>query len=1247
MILDVKEKSGGRVGSNSALNYLSSLMFELGAVDLGYAGAKFTWCNKRWGRGSIRERLDRGIANMEWRMEFPRATVLHLGAVNSDHCPLLIDTNPVDVRCPRTFCFEAMWAEDARCYDLRKWNKEVFGHVQVRIAEFPRNIEKIQLEDPTEGKFQEMFTAEEIGSNELEDIIALSITAEENSLLCQVPTPTKIKNVLFGCAVMQSLKSSGSDGLPPLFYKKYWKVVGHSVIKAVHNFFISGRWIAENQLIVQEILHSFKKRKVAMALPVYTFSSSDVPNTICDKLDASIRRFWWNPNRESGKFLAWKAWDGLCVPKALGGLGFWCAKQFNAALLAKLTWMIVSGRESPCMNALRSKYKVVEDWINREPLKNSSHTWRAIERLKPIIRKGACFIIGDAWRIGVLEEMFDQVSVSAIMRISLPLVPRPDELAWVADSKGVFSVKSVLLLLQNHTWPAAPDPIWKKLWKCRMHERLRTLVWRIGSGVLPTNLNFFTRMAKGDPCCPLCKVEVESVAHLFFKCSETKMFWFGTCWGIRPDMFVVNEDIDVVKLVVDPPIPFSVSGMVKQNLELAAVQIALTLEAIWKFRNQLVHQSKLENPFVSIKALECRIMEHVQCVWSETNLVNTKALNWCPPPCLIVKAWVKQVNTVDPLVAEATAILWVVQIAKVENWDAVCFESDSKLVVECLQSLVSFWSIAGICENVKYLAADFRPPIDARPLSSYFYFSIVHAGSNAIIWTANRNAPMSNSDKLSLTVNGLTVTNQAGKELWSTPPLNSEVAAMQLSETGNLVLVDVRNVTLWESFDYPTDTIVMGQHISAGKSIGKMSYWKLSMDPKAFKNSNEAVSLMVMNDTGLYLLGSDGSTVVIHVVLSDPLGFRIGKEIGLCTRKPLGGTCSCPPGFRSQISGGNCVPMNSSLSLPSACNATRDGSQLNSSISYLRLGPELEMISIPGLPRRFAYEELAAATENFKTHIGSGGFGTVYKGTLTDQTVVAVKKITNLGVQGNREFCTEISIIGNIHHVNLVRLKGFCAQGRQRFLVLEYMNRGSLDSILFGNGPVLEWQERVEIALGTARGLAYLHSGGTRGYLAPEWLTGSPISDKADVYSYGMVLLEIVTGRKNCSFQTHSHITESNNSEGNGLSSYSSGSELRLIYFPLIALQMHERRRYMEVADPRLEGGVTSEEVEKLVRIALCCVHQDPALRPTMANIVGMLEGGLPLSESRVESLNFLQAYGQRFTETLRMQGSNEQNELG
>ena len=119
-----------------------------------------------------------------------------------------------------------------------------------------------------------------------------------------------------------------------------------------------------------------------------------------------------------------------------------------------------------------------------------------------------------------------------------------------------------------------------------------------------------------------------------------------------------------------------------------------------------------------------------------------------------------------------------------------------------------------------------------------------------------------------------------------------------------------------------------------------------------------------------------------------------------------------------------------------------------------RSSEDLDAFYIPGLPKRFDYEELEVATDKFSTQIGLGWFGSVYKGTLLDISVVAIKKITNLGIQGRKEFCTEIAVIGNVHHVNLVRLKGFCAHGRQRLLVYEYMNHGSLDRTLFGSGHV-------------------------------------------------------------------------------------------------------------------------------------------------------------------------------------------------
>ncbi|KAJ7567446.1 hypothetical protein O6H91_02G147700 [Diphasiastrum complanatum] len=291
--------------------------------------------------------------------------------------------------------------------------------------------------------------------------------------------------------------------------------------------------------------------------------------------------------------------------------------------------------------------------------------------------------------------------------------------------------------------------------------------------------------------------------------------------------------------------------------------------------------------------------------------------------------------------------------------------------------------------------------------------------------------------------------------------------------------------------------------------------------------------------------------------------------------------------------------------------------------------------SLPGLPTRFSYKQLQTATNNFSTKLGTGGFGSVYEGILADKSRVAVKKLESVA-QGKKEFRAEVATIGSIHHVHLVQLKGFCAEGIHRLLVYEFMARSSLDRSLFTETadcpPLLDWSTRINIALGTARGLAYLHEDcreriihcdikpenillddnflakvsdfglaklmnreqsnvfttlrGTRGYLAPEWLMNYPISEKSDVYSFGMVLLELISGRKNFD---PTEVSEK-------------------WYFPAYALQQAEEGKCEMLIDPKLKN-VTDEEVTKVVQIALLCIQEEVHLRPSMGKVVQMLEG--------------------------------------
>ncbi|KAL5772115.1 hypothetical protein ACOSP7_011714 [Xanthoceras sorbifolium] len=292
----------------------------------------------------------------------------------------------------------------------------------------------------------------------------------------------------------------------------------------------------------------------------------------------------------------------------------------------------------------------------------------------------------------------------------------------------------------------------------------------------------------------------------------------------------------------------------------------------------------------------------------------------------------------------------------------------------------------------------------------------------------------------------------------------------------------------------------------------------------------------------------------------------------------------------------------------------------------------------------FTFRQLKAATNNFNSanKLGEGGFGSVYKGQLSDGTVIAVKQLSSKSRQGNREFVNEIGMISGLQHPNLVKLFGCCVEGNQLLLVYEYMENNCLAHALFGSESStlkLDWATRQKICVGIARGLAFLHEesaikivhrdikatnvlldrqlnakisdfglaklkdeenthistrvAGTVGYMAPEYALWGHLTEKADVYSFGVVALEIASGRNNASYRAQ-----------NGC--------VCLLDF---AFNLQQKGNLMEIVDPNLEDKFNKEEAEKMIRVALLCSNADPALRPTMLEVVGMLEAQTTVQE--------------------------------
>ncbi|KAH7443332.1 hypothetical protein KP509_02G029700 [Ceratopteris richardii] len=315
--------------------------------------------------------------------------------------------------------------------------------------------------------------------------------------------------------------------------------------------------------------------------------------------------------------------------------------------------------------------------------------------------------------------------------------------------------------------------------------------------------------------------------------------------------------------------------------------------------------------------------------------------------------------------------------------------------------------------------------------------------------------------------------------------------------------------------------------------------------------------------------------------------------------------------------------------------------------------------TLTGLPTRFTFKELESATANFGLKLGRGGFGSVYEGILSDGCKVAVKRLEREG-HGQKEFCAEVATISRVRHLNLVFLKGFCVEGAERLLVYEYMSGGSLDRWIFQDKIsasdsvpakfiVLSWKTRFDIALDIARGLTYLHEEceekilhldikpqnilldtkfhaklsdfglsrsmdraqsrvlttmrGTPGYLAPEWFNDEGIDIKADVYGYGMVLLELVSGRRS--------VDQSQSNPENW-------------YLPTMAFKKVQNKAALELVDPMLIGTLDAADCHQIVmsvNIALWCIQDKVSLRPKMSTVVQMLDGSTSVEDPPCSSM--------------------------
>ncbi|KAK9092222.1 hypothetical protein Syun_027133 [Stephania yunnanensis] len=495
-----------------------------------------------------------------------------------------------------------------------------------------------------------------------------------------------------------------------------------------------------------------------------------------------------------------------------------------------------------------------------------------------------------------------------------------------------------------------------------------------------------------------------------------------------------------------------------------------------------------------------------------------------------------------------------------------------------------------------------------------------------VVWVANREDPINGSSSGVVKVDergnlGIFNGNASTTPIWSTKVSilisnkNSFLFYYKLLNSGNLVLCDGENGAdfLWRSFDYPTDTYLPGMKVGFSLKSGliwTLTSWKSPDDPSTgdftFSMSRAGMPEVVIKN---------GSQKI----------WRSGPWTG----DGWNGVPGMKPG----------PVVNHSLKAKRRGLLQREGLQKQLHLPSLETNEETNArFELP----IFDLNSLMVATDNFSiaNKLGAGGFGSVYKGKLSHGREIAVKRLSKNSGQGMIEFKNEIELIAKLQHRNLVQIIGCCIEEDEKMIVYEYMPNKSLDFLLFDQtrSISLDWRMRCDIILGIARGVLYLHQDsrlriihrdlkasnvlldakmnpkisdfgmarifggdqsqantrrvvGTYGYMSPEYAMDGLFSIKSDVFSFGVILLETISGRKNTDF-------------------YHEDPSMNLIKH---AWELWRDDRVLELIDPSIGTSFPKEEVVRFIQVGILCVQENARDRPTMSSVIFMLGNEKPI----------------------------------